>query len=77
MTELLQPVSIIVVNHNAGELLLECVSVALQQGEEVIVVDNHSTDGSMRRLASAFSSQPRLKLVHSDKNFGFAAGSQT
>jgi GT2 family glycosyltransferase len=74
MPDTLQPVSVIVVNHNAGELLLECVSVAVLQAEEVIVVDNMSTDSSMRWLASKFGEQPRIKLIYSEKNVGFAAG---
>ncbi|MEI6803596.1 MAG: glycosyltransferase family 2 protein [Burkholderiales bacterium] len=74
MTELLEPVSVIVVNHNAGELLLECVAVALQQAQEVIVVDNHSTDASMTALAAQFQSEPRIKVIYLSENQGFAAG---
>lgn len=77
MAEFLQSVSVIVVNHNAGELLLECVSVALEQAEEVIVVDNKSTDDSMARLVAQFPLHPRLKLIHSKENHGFAAGCNT
>ena len=40
-------VSIVVVNYNAGSLLTECVCAGLEQAEEVVVVDNASSDGSM------------------------------
>lgn len=74
MTNAFEPVSVIVVNHNGGELLLECVAVATEQAQEVIVVDNLSTDSSMERLASLFAEQPRVKLIYSPRNMGFAAG---
>jgi len=74
MTAPLQPVSVIVVNHNAGDLLLECVEVALSQALEVIVVDNCSTDASMVHLAARFPDHDQLKLVYSSENLGFAAG---
>ena len=68
MTNAFEPVSVIVVNHNGGELLLECVAVATEQAQEVIVVDNLSTDSSMERLASLFAEQPRVKLIFSRRN---------
>ena len=74
MTTSLQPVSVVVVNHNAGGLLLECVEVALSQAQEVIVVDNQSTDASMEFLAARFPDQDHLKLVYLKENLGFAAG---
>ena len=69
-----EPVSVIVVNHNAGTLLLECVCSALEQAEQVIVVDNHSTDSSMGMLDTRFPGEPRLITTFVGKNLGFAAG---
>ena len=69
-----QPVTVIIVNHNAGELLAECVSAALMQASLVVVVDNASNDGSMESLAAAFPQHPRLRSTLSAKNVGFAAG---
>lgn len=69
-----EPVSVIVVNHNAGSLLLDCVCSALEQAEQVIVVDNHSTDDSMAMLTARFPDQPRLITSYVGKNLGFAAG---
>lgn len=67
-------VSIVVVNYNAGSLLSECVRVGLQQAQEVVVVDNASSDGSMEALAERFPSECRLKTIYSNQNRGFAAG---
>jgi len=74
MTLTLQPVSIIIVNYNAGLLLIDCVRLALEQAEQVIVVDNSSSDNSMTELAAYFSDETRL-LTHIEViNLGFAAG---
>lgn len=69
-----QPVSVIIVNHNAGDLLIDCVRIALEQAEQVIVIDNHSSDSSMEILASQFATEPRLLRHAVVKNLGFAAG---
>ena len=66
--------SIIIVNWNAGPALAACLdSVAddAARGQEVIVVDNASTDGS---LAAVTAARPWLRVVHHPTNLGFAAG---
>lgn len=73
-THHLQPVSVVMVNHNAGSLIMECVRVTLEQAQEVIVVDNASTDSSSDNLRHCFSQDSRFSLILSDKNIGFAAG---
>jgi GT2 family glycosyltransferase len=70
----LQPVSVVIVNYNAGPLLLECVRTALAQAAQVIVVDNDSSDSSMDLLARQFPADKRLLLHFAGKNLGFAAG---
>jgi GT2 family glycosyltransferase len=67
-------VSLIIVNYNSGNLLPACVSSALSQVDEVIVVDNASRDHSLFQLEAAFPSEPKLLVVHNRKNIGFAAG---
>ncbi|MBS0150369.1 MAG: glycosyltransferase family 2 protein [Nitrospira sp.] len=66
-------VSLIVVNYNACDCLIACVSSALSQVGEVIVVDNASSDDSVVRLQAAFSADRRLKIVRNCSNLGFAA----
>ena len=71
-SKLLQPVTTIIVNYNAGTLLSESVGAALDQAQEVIVVDNASKDGSMELLEANFVGQCRLKLMWLPRNQGFA-----
>lgn len=74
MTSAHQPVSVIIVNYNAGALLSDCVRVVLNQAQQVIVVDNASSDSSMSMLASQFPNELRLLTHCETKNLGFAAG---
>lgn len=67
-------VSLIIVNYNSGNFLLACVSSALSQVDEVVVVDNASRDHSLLQLEAAFLSEPKLLVVRNRKNLGFAAG---
>jgi GT2 family glycosyltransferase len=67
-------VSIIIVNYNACKLLLQCInSIAKYETKiknEIIVVDNKSSDGSIETVAYQF---PFVRLVPLEKNVGFAA----
>ena len=71
---IVNPISVVVVNHNAGHLLLKCVEASLLQAAQVIIVDNCSTDGSMGALDSSMGANPRLKMHLAKSNGGFAAG---
>lgn len=63
-------ISVVIVNWNAGSRLLDCVTSALAGGaDEVVVVDNASTDGS----ADALQKSPRVRLVANGSNRGLAA----
>jgi GT2 family glycosyltransferase len=68
------PISIVIVNYNAGILLTECVSSALDQARQIIVVDNASSDSSLQELMATFPQENRLTLVRLKSNLGFAAG---
>lgn len=70
---LINSVSIIVVNYNAGAVLTECITLCLKQAGEVIVVDNASTDSSIKMLESTFENDPGLRIIRNNKNLGFAA----
>jgi len=67
-------VSVVVVNHNAGELLLDCVRSACKQALQVIVVDNASTDASLTELENTLPSASRLLVIRRGHNSGFSAG---
>lgn len=67
-------VSIIIVNYNGADYIEECLeSVYAQtyQPVEIIVVDNHSSDHSLRILEHHAG---RIRLIKSNINLGFAAG---
>lgn len=65
--------SVIVVNYNAGPLIVECIKSVLEQCDEVIVVDNASTDSSLVLLENAFSEKSPLRIIRNQKNLGFSA----
>src|SRR5215510_11836874 len=68
-------VSAVVVNYNAGPLLIPCVSGMMAQGVgEVVVVDNASSDSSLAMLRNALAGNRRLHVIGSDENLGFAMG---
>jgi GT2 family glycosyltransferase len=68
-------VSLIIVNYDSGDpFLLACVSSALNQADEVIVVDNASSDDSLAQLEATFPSEQKLLIVRNRENLGFAAG---
>lgn len=68
------PVSVVIVNHNAGRLLADCLDAALAQAAEVILVDNASAIGPFEVVAARFATNDRLRIVRSRVNTGFAAG---
>jgi GT2 family glycosyltransferase len=68
------PVSVVVVNHNAGSLLTQCIQVALQQAQQIVVIDNASSDSSLLELETHFSTENHLQVVRLNNNVGFAAG---
>ena len=66
-------VSVVVVNYNAGSLLLECLKRCLSQVGHVVVVDNASIDGSIDLLEFHFKGSPQLQVIRNASNMGFAA----
>lgn len=66
-------VSLIIVNYNACDCIVACVSSALSQVDEVIVVDNASRDDSLAQLQAEFPGDRQLKIIYNQENLGFAA----
>ena len=67
-------VSVIVLNYNAGELLLNCIrsiKKSAYKNLEIIVVDNMSNDQSHKKCKTKF---PEVKLIENTKNFGYCEG---
>jgi GT2 family glycosyltransferase len=64
--------SIILVNHNAQDLTLECISSIIEKTTipfEIILVDNTSTDDTIALVRSRY---PKINLVSNRQNLGFA-----
>ena len=67
-------VSVIVLNYNAGELLLNCIESikkSAYKNLEIIVVDNISTDKSQETCKEKY---PDIKLIQNDENLGYCEG---
>lgn len=67
-------VSCIIVNYNAGLILLDCVIAAVIQADQIVLVDNNSSDESIKIVLEYFPSNSKLKVIQSSSNVGFAAG---
>lgn len=69
------PISLVIVNHNAGLLLVDCIRSAQSQVQEIIVIDNASTDTSLTEIEQKFSNDEKQQLTirRLDQNIGFAA----
>jgi GT2 family glycosyltransferase len=67
------PIRVIIINYNAGEALLRCVSSVLASRESmtVIIADNQSTDRSCEILRSRFGSAPSVRILENPVNLGF------
>jgi GT2 family glycosyltransferase len=68
-----EAVTAAILNWNGGDLVVECLRSMLRQTypiQELIVVDNASTDGSLDRLKAE---APQLIVISNPRNLGFAA----
>lgn len=67
-------VAVIVVSYNTKDLLLECLSSIIESTDpgqvEIVVVDNHSSDGSPAAVQHSF---PQVITILNEINRGFAA----
>lgn len=66
--------SIIILNYNAGNLLLDCIESVFKTAYdniEVIVVDNASVDQSHKKCKEKFD---KIKLIENKQNLGYCEG---
>lgn len=69
-------ISIVILNYNSIDFLKGCLE-SIEKSElnhvsvEIVVVDNASTDGSVVKIRKNY---PKVKLIASKKNRGFAGG---
>ena len=67
-------ISIIILNYNAGNLLLECVKSIINSNYkklEIIIVDNVSKDNSHKICKKKFTD---IILIENKKNLGYCGG---
>ena len=69
------PITVAIVNYNAGALLTASVQAVLGSSMpvQVTVVDNASADGSLAMLRETVGADPRLRMLENRTNVGFAA----
>ncbi|BDI15021.1 glycosyl transferase [Nostoc cf. commune SO-36] len=74
-TQLINSVSIILVNYNGADVLINCLNslekFIPKDNCEIILVDNNSQDNSIDIVDNKF---PEIKLIKLPKNVGFGAG---
>lgn len=68
------PISIIIVTYNSSDYIKRCLTVLLKsisEIDQVIVVDNNSSDGTLIILSEF---DKKIELIINDKNSGYAGG---
>lgn len=66
--------SVVIVNFNAGGVLRDCLHAVLPQARQVVVVDNASEPTGFEAAMAPFVDDPRVVVIRSPANVGFAAG---
>jgi GT2 family glycosyltransferase len=66
-------ISIIIVSYNSESFISKCISSVLKNapGSEIIVIDNNSSDNTVKELEKFGS---KIKLIKSSENLGFSKG---
>jgi GT2 family glycosyltransferase len=62
--------SVVVINHNAGPALVDCLRSVADGAAEIVLIDNASSDGSTRLATDTIAG---LRVIHNERNAGFAA----
>ena len=76
-------ISVVIVNYNGQDYIEECVDSVLKTKKpsselgffEVVVVENGSSDGSLKLLKKKYGRNKKVSLVVSKENLFFAGGS--
>lgn len=73
-------VAVIILSYNGKQLTLDCIASCLEGDypeQTLVVVDNHSQDGSAEAVRAGFDEEIKRKkivLIQNDTNLGFAGG---
>lgn len=69
--------SVIIVSFNTKDLLLNCISSLKKYAKnityEIVVVDNNSSDNSVKEIKRKYLSDKTISIIENKKNIGFAA----
>jgi GT2 family glycosyltransferase len=71
------PVSVAVVTYNSSSTIEECASSVLQtlgKSDELVLVDNASTDGTQEILSGLAARDSRVRVLFNQENAGYARG---
>jgi len=74
--ENLRQISVIILNHNGEEFLVDCLDSLIQQDYpkdliDIVVADNGSTDGSIELIEKKYKD---VRIIKNEKNMGFGKG---
>lgn len=72
-------IAAVVVTFNRKELLCECIEAVLAQKKiapDILIIDNHSTDGTKETVADYMSGNDRIHYFDTGSNLGGAGGFQ-
>ena len=67
-------ISIIILNYNAGNFLIDCVDSILKSNFkdfEIIIIDNQSSDNSHKKCKDRFD---QIRLIENKENLGYCEG---
>ena len=70
-------VSVIILNYNSADLTIECIESLLKLNLmkiNIIIVDNASTDDSMKKIKDKFINVNNIYYIQNKKNLGYAKG---
>lgn len=73
-----KPISVVLLNYNNSSVTLRCIdslsSYLSSYLEEIIVVENKSSDDEIKRLIDGACDNRLVKVVFSERNLGFSGG---
>ena len=75
----MKKIAAVVVTYNRKELLCECLDAVLAQKKiapDILIIDNHSTDGTKETVADYMSGNDRIHYFDTGSNLGGAGGFQ-
>jgi hypothetical protein len=70
--------SVIIISFNTKQILVDCINSVVKNTKgfeyEIIVVDNGSTDDSIKSIKEMAKKFPQVKLIDTGENIGFGRG---